>query len=114
LPELVFNSLLERWNAFAPIAFPPETRRYAAECLAIGRYHLSSRVVPTKSVGKRIGAVGFVTYTSLNFDRYWMSVIAVLSHFALFAGVGAGTTMGLGQCRPLEEENIPTQQCARE
>ncbi len=110
LPELVFGSLLERWNAFAPIAFPPETRRYAAECLAIGRYHLSSRPVPTKSGGMRIGAVGRVGYTTLNYDRYWMSVIAVLAAFALFAGVGAGTTMGLGQCRPVaEEETIEPQ-----
>lgn len=110
LPELVFGSLLERWNAFAPIAFPPEARRYAAECLAIGRYHLSSRVVPTKGPGKRIGAIGRIGYTSLNYDRYWMSVMAVLSAFALFAGVGAGTTMGLGQCRQIEEESVETQE----
>jgi CRISPR-associated endoribonuclease Cas6 len=102
LPELVFNSLLERWNAFAPIRFPPETRRYAAECLAVSRFKLSSRVTPVKSRGIRVGAVGEITYTSLNYDRYWMSVLAALARDARFFGVGAGTTMGYGQCRWVE------------
>ncbi len=102
LPELVFGSLLERWNAFAPLAFPPEARRYAAECLAVSRYRLSSRSLPTKDGGLRFGAQGEVTYTSLNYDRYWMSVIGVLAEFARFAGVGAGTAAGMGQCRLVE------------
>jgi CRISPR-associated endoribonuclease Cas6 len=99
MSDLVFGSLLDRWNAFAPIAFPPEVRRYAEECLAISRYRLSSRVVPVKGRGRRIGGVGKVTYITLNYDRYWMSVIHTLSAFALFSGVGTGTAMGLGQCR---------------
>ena len=99
LPGLVFGSLLERWNQFAPVTFPAEAKRYAEECLAVARYRLSSRVIHVKSRGMRIGAVGEITYTSLNYDRYWMSVIAVLAAFALYAGVGAGTSMGMGQCR---------------
>lgn len=103
LPDLVFNSLLERWNASAPLAFPPETRRYAAECLAISRFELRSRPVPGKNGGLRIGAVGLVTYTTLNYDRYWMSLIHTLAAFSLYAGLGAGTSQGLGQCRVMEE-----------
>lgn len=103
LPDLVFGSLLERWNAFAPIVFPAELRRYAAECLAISRFHLSSRSVPVKRGGLRIGGVGQVTYTTTSYDRYWMSVCTTLAAYAQYAGVGAGTTMGLGQCRPLWE-----------
>lgn len=109
LPELVFGSLLERWNAFAPVAFPPEVRRYAAECLAVGRFHLSSRSIPLKEGGMRIGGVGRVTYVSLNYDRYWMSVMHTLAAYARFAGAGAGTTMGLGQCRQVDlAEALPT------
>jgi CRISPR-associated endoribonuclease Cas6 len=103
LPELVFGSLLERWNAFAPIVFPPEARRYALECLALSRYELSTRPVQMKQGALRIGAVGDVTYVSTNYDRYWMSVIGTLAAFALYSGVGAGTTHGLGQCRLLAE-----------
>ncbi len=102
LPSLVFGSLLEKWNAFAPVAFPPEVKRYAEECLAISQYHLSTRPVDVKSGGLRMGAVGTITYTTVNYDRYWMSVIATLAAFSLFAGVGAGTSQGLGQCRQVE------------
>jgi len=99
LPSLVFGSLLEKWNAFAPIAFPPETKRYAGECLAISRYQLYTRPVPAKNHGLRVGGLGQITYVTLGYDRYWMSLIATLADFALFSGVGAGTTMGLGQGR---------------
>lgn len=98
-PDLVFGSLLDRWNAFAPIAFPAELRRYAAECLAVSFFKISSRVTPFKGSGVRIGAVGEVTYTSTNFDRYWMSLAHTLAEFAYFSGVGAGVASGMGQCR---------------
>jgi len=99
LAGLVFGSLLDKWNAFAPIAFPPEVRRFADECLAVTQYRLSTRPVPVKSGGLRMGAVGEISYTCLNYDRYWMSVIAVLAAFAVYSGVGAATTIGMGQCR---------------
>ena len=99
LPEMVFGSLLDRWNAYAPIVFPEEVRRYAAECLAVGRYKISTRPVPFKRGGMRIGFVGQVTFTSLNYDRYWMSLLGALASFAIFCGVGGGTSMGMGQCR---------------
>lgn len=106
LPGLVFGNLLERWNAYAPLAFPQEARRYAEECLVVSHYRLSTRYVPLKERGGRIGAVGEVTYITLNYDRYWMSLMTVLAHFALFSGLGAATSLGLGQCR-LEPEGPP-------
>lgn len=99
LPDLVFGSLLERWNRFAPLALPAETRRYAAECLAVSRFELRSRSVPVKSGGLRVGAVGTVTYAALNADRYWLNLLAALAAFARYAGVGAGVGLGFGQCR---------------
>jgi len=101
LPELVFGSLLERWNAFAPVALPEETRRYAAECLAVSRYDLETRSLPFKEGAVKIGMVGQVTFAATRYDRYWLSLIHLLAEFALFAGVGAGVTMGMGQARPL-------------
>jgi len=97
-PALVFGSLLDRWNAFAPLAFPAEVKRYAEECLAISRYELKTVPIPQKE-GLRVGAVGNVTFTTVSYDRYWMSVIATLAEFALFCGLGAGTAQGLGQAR---------------
>jgi len=106
LPGLVFGSLLERWNAYAPINFPVEVKRYAEECLAISQYELETRPVPQKSRGLRVGAVGRVSYTAINYDRYWMSLIATLAEFSLYSGLGAGTTQGLGQCRPCRIEGF--------
>jgi CRISPR-associated endoribonuclease Cas6 len=106
LPGLVFGSLLERWNAWSPVSFPVETRRYAEECLAISKFDLETRPVPQKSRGLRVGAVGSISYTTINHDRYWMSVLAVLAHFSLFCGVGAGASAGLGQCRMLPETRM--------
>lgn len=97
--SLVFNSLIEKWNAFAPLALMPELRRYAEECLAVSRFDLESRPVPLKEGGLRIGAVGQITFTTTNFDRFWMGQIHALAAFALFCGIGAGTTQGLGQGR---------------
>ena len=104
LPGWVFGSLLARWNAFAPVTFPPETRRYAEQAVVVSRYRLTSRAVPLKAGGLRIGAVGRVAYRARVYDRYWMSVLEVLARFAVFAGVGVGTAYGLGQARLVAEE----------
>ena len=101
LPGLVFGSLLEKWNAFAPVALPAELKRYAEECLALAAYRLGTRMVQVKEGGLRAGAVGQARYVTLNHDRYWMSLIHLLADFAFFSGVGAGTTTGLGQCRKI-------------
>lgn len=101
-PALVFGSLLERWNAFAPVAFPNEVKRYAEECMAVSKYDLKTKPVPQKDAGLRVGAIGKVTFATVNYDRYWMSVLATLAEFALFCGVGAGTAQGLGQARRVE------------
>lgn len=99
LPGLVFRSLLERWNAFSPIAFPQDLTRYAAECLAISWFKLQSRSIPLKNSGMRIGAVGQIRYRALNHDKYWISMLHSLTRFASFSGAGMGTGYGLGQCR---------------
>lgn len=99
LPELVFHSLLSRWNSFAPLALPDEVQRFAAECLVLSRFNLQSRTVQMKDEGLRIGAVGLAQYTALNYDRYWLGVLRALAQFAFFGGVGAATSMGMGQCR---------------
>jgi len=100
LPDLIFGSLLDRWNAYAPVALPEETRRFAAECMAVSRFRLSTHAAPFKSEGAlKFGAVGTVTYVALQRDRYWLSVINLLADFAQFAGMGISTALGMGQAR---------------
>lgn len=102
LPELVIGSLLDRWNAFAPIAFPAEARKYAAECLTLGRFAIKSRTVSVAG-GVQNGLVGHVSFNTLNYDRYWMSLMQTLARFSYYSGVGVKTAMGMGQCRKVVE-----------
>jgi CRISPR-associated endoribonuclease Cas6 len=99
LPELVFGSLLERWNAFAPLALPEEVRRFAEECLVVSRYELRSVRATTKNQAFQVGGVGRCTYTATHRDRYWLACIETLAHFARYSGVGAGTARGFGRAR---------------
>jgi CRISPR-associated endoribonuclease Cas6 len=111
LPDLVFGSLLDQWNASSELALPDEVRRYAAECLVINRYELRSVASPTSGGVIQIGAVGRCSFRSINHDRYWRACIDVLARFAFYSGIGAGTTRGFGQARLLTK---PTDQHYRE
>lgn len=102
LPGLVFGSLLERWNRFAPVRLNPDVRRYAEECLAISRYHLETRLVVVAG-GKQVGFCGTCSYVALNHDAYWLRQVNLLADFARYSGVGYKTTMGLGQVARVAE-----------
>lgn len=102
LPELVFGSLLERWNGMSPIALPQEARRFAAECLVLGRYELQSTHVALFGEphhGAETAFTGRCTFIATNRDRYYLHCCAALLRLAFFSGVGAKTGMGLGMVR---------------
>lgn len=113
LPDLVFGSLVDKWNAFSPVAVSDEARRFAAECLAISRYRLATRVVPGKGDAVQIGFVGWCRYVALNRDRYWLSVIQLLADYAFYAGVGYQTTVGMGQVRRKAQQTEASAQARR-
>ncbi len=106
-PSLTYNSLLNRWNTYAPVSLPPEVREFAESCLAVSRYRLATRSVPVKSGGFRSGCTGEIQYTATRYDRYWLSLITLLTTYTLFTGLGAGTGMGMGQTRMLESTASP-------
>lgn len=115
LPALVFGSLLDKWNAFAPIALAEETRRFAAECLAVSRFEMKTHAAPFKSEGAvKFGAVGQATFSALNRDAYWLSIINLLADYAHYAGVGVGTATGMGQCRRVAETDSTGRAPSRE
>jgi CRISPR-associated endoribonuclease Cas6 len=104
MPETVFGSLLDHWNASpsAPTKLPEEARQYARECLLMGRFDLHSRVL--KMYGETFrGFIGRARFHTTNYDRYWMGIMTMLAQYATYAGVGAKTTMGMGQCSLLPE-----------
>ncbi|MBA3947473.1 MAG: CRISPR-associated endoribonuclease Cas6 [Herpetosiphonaceae bacterium] len=97
-PELVFGSLLDRWNSVAPLALPVEIRRFAAECLVFGRYSLEASWLSIFGAGET-AFTGRCTYTATNRDRYYLHVCAALLRLGFFSGVGAKTSMGFGMMR---------------
>ncbi|MBC7228484.1 MAG: CRISPR system precrRNA processing endoribonuclease RAMP protein Cas6 [Thermoflexales bacterium] len=99
LPDLVYGSLVEKWNDFAPVAIPPEVRRFAQECVVISRYDLTTQAVPGKGEGMQIGFVGRCRYAVLRADPYWLGLLHALMDYAFYAGVGYQTTTGMGQVR---------------
>lgn len=99
LPGLVYGALMEKWNTFAPVGISEEVRRFAEECLAISRCQISTRAVSAKEYSVKVGFVGFCRYTALNRDRYWLSLIQLLTDYAFYAGVGYQTAVGMGQAR---------------
>lgn len=112
LPELVFGSLLDRWQTFAPIALHPDVRRFAEEAVVLSQYKLRTRSMPYKhgpgdadaqksAGGWQVGFTGQVVFTALNPDRYWLNVLHLLATFAFYSGVGYQTGAGLGQSRKL-------------
>ncbi len=105
LPALVFGGLLDRWNRFSPIQLHPDLRRFAEECLVVSSYRLETRRVTFGEQGEKgvlSGCVGQCRYYVEVPDRYWMGLIHLLAGFALYAGVGLRTTMGLGQVRRID------------
>lgn len=101
-PDLVFGSLVDRWNRFSPIALSDEMRDFSRTCVAVSRYNLRSVPMPHKGGGFRVGGVGEVTYIALDGDRYWHGAMQMLADFAKFSGVGVQTTNGMGQVRRVE------------
>ena len=112
LPELVFGSLLDRWNAFSPVHLDGELRRFAHERLAVSRYQLRTELVSVGG-GKQVGFRGWCEYTALNRDAFWLRQVHLLASFAFYAGVGYKTTMGLGQTRRLTDASALSRRAGR-
>lgn len=97
LPGLVFGSLLARWNGFSPLPLPAELRAAAEEGLLIARYSLQTRLLDFGRY-KEIGFVGECEYEPApGLPPETAGQLAALAAFAFYAGVGAKTSMGMGQ-----------------
>jgi len=111
-PEQVWRSLWWRWNQFAPtaLAIDPLWPEFAGKCLVVSDFQLRSMKVSFKQgeKGATTGATGQATYRLLP-EKYCgeyapfrpgaASVLRTLAGFALYAGMGHHTTIGLGQTR---------------
>lgn len=98
-PSLVFGSLLSRWNRFAPQSLDQERLHAAiASSCTVSRYRLET-VSMAFGAYSETGFVGNVTYDAAKLDGENLRALNALADYADFAGVGAKTSMGMGQVR---------------
>lgn len=91
LPELVFNSLLRKWNHFAPKKLHFPEIEWAG---LVSAYDLKTHALRLEG-GSEIGCQGWIKYRFLQPEQ--ARVASILANFAFYAGVGRKTTMGMGQ-----------------
>jgi CRISPR-associated endoribonuclease Cas6 len=99
-PGRVFRALLLRWNAFAPFMFPQELLAFMDEYVTIEAHNIRSQKVTFHDKRENpIGFTGEVTYQVRTKDKTLIRYLNALADFALYSGVGAHTTVGLGLTR---------------
>jgi CRISPR-associated endoribonuclease Cas6 len=95
--ESVFNSLLSRWNKYSGIEFT----QIAIESIFPSFVNIHTEIL-ADSRSKFIGIIGEVTYKILGeIKPIQIKQLNALADFALYAGVGRKTTMGMGMTRRL-------------
>ena len=95
MPDFVFQSLLKRWNQYSNIPFPESI----IQPIYPSFFDIRTEIV-MDSRSKFIGCVGAVTFQILGeVDPLTIKQINTLANFALYAGVGRKTPMGMGMIR---------------
>lgn len=93
--ELVFRSLLKRWNQYSGIPF----LEAAIEPIYPSFFDIRTEIA-IDSRSKLIGCVGQITFQVLGeIEPSIIKQINALADFALYAGVGRKTPMGMGMVR---------------
>ncbi|MEM1293657.1 MAG: CRISPR-associated endoribonuclease Cas6 [Cyanobacteria bacterium P01_H01_bin.162] len=107
-PERVFGSLLRRWNHHSGLEFPhdilevlqPSYFDIRTEIAADPRSQFQHTGAKTNPCNQFTGCVGKVTYQVLGkVDGPTLKQLNTLADFALYAGVGRKTPMGMGVTR---------------
>jgi len=100
-PSLVFGSLLAKWNSYSPVKFAIKSEEIPL-LIRPAIYRLETRMVDFGS-HKELGFVGHCGYEVVpKASEEVAKAINALASFAFYAGVGAKTTMGMGQCRRID------------
>ncbi|MBD2454633.1 CRISPR-associated endoribonuclease Cas6 [Nostoc sp. FACHB-87] len=95
--ECVFNSLLSRWNKYSGIELPG----ISLESIFPSFINIHTEIL-ADSRSKFIGVIGEINYRILGeAEPIQIKQLNTLANFALYAGVGRKTTMGMGMVRRL-------------
>lgn len=96
--ELVFNSLLNRWNKYSDILIP----QIPIESIFPSFFEIRTEMVQD-SRSKFIGCVGEIHYRLLgDVDPIQIKYVNALADFAIYCGIGRKTPMGMGMARRIQ------------
>jgi len=105
-PQLIVRSLVERWNTHSPdsdeVRVGEDLARELGSRIVLAAHAIRTRAVPSGNGRPRIGFVGTARLGLRTPDRRDQAgiasarLLATLSAFAPYSGVGAQTTHGLG------------------
>lgn len=94
VPDVLFLSLLQRWQAWGGIDLGPGAEATIVQCAALRRHRLQS--VSVQMEGRFTAFVGMAEFTLVRPQPSYAGLLAALATFAEFAGVGQKTGMGMG------------------
>ncbi|MEB3164467.1 MAG: CRISPR-associated endoribonuclease Cas6 [Prochlorothrix sp.] len=109
--EQVFGSLLRRWNFYSDFPFDsvgleavqPSGFEIRTVVVRDPREQFQQTGARVSVMGQFVGCVGTVTYQVLGtVEEQMLKRLNALTDFALYAGVGRKTPMGMGMCRRVE------------
>jgi len=100
LPELVFSSLLKKWNAFSDVKIPSQVQEEFNRIRVI-QHRLKTEAVHF-SENRIIGFMGKASYElPESIDKKTRQAVNALADFAFYSGLGDKTHKGMGQARRL-------------
>ena len=100
--DRVFNSLIKKWNRYSGIEISP----VIVDSIFPSYFDISTRVA-VDSRSQFVGCVGEMSFKLLGGgDPVLVQQFNALGDFAMFAGVGRKTTMGMGMVRRIENGEL--------
>jgi CRISPR-associated endoribonuclease Cas6 len=95
--DLVFKSLLQRWNKYSGMEFESDF----IESIFPSFFNINTEIA-SDSRSKFIGCMGEMSYRIMgDVEAATIKKINALADFAMYAGIGRKTTMGMGMVRRL-------------
>ncbi|MBM7865804.1 CRISPR-associated endoribonuclease Cas6 [Heliobacterium gestii] len=106
IPELVFGSLLRRWNQYSPMPFPESlAEEFAA--IRIRKHNIRTELYRFDRY-KIIGFAGDVVFEFATTNPVTPILFNALARFAEYSGVGYKSTMGMGETRIIQSTSERT------
>jgi len=96
LPEMVFWSILRRWNKFSGIELNIE--RQVFDNVLVSAFDIRTRMEKFSDAPIK-GFVGWIEYSLKRLPPQLRQLIMILSYFGQFSGVGYKTTMNMGKIK---------------